>query len=997
MPSDAALLLDAKTRRPSVREAAVNRPRVSELILSRLMNSEVLWVTATAGSGKTTSLVHALDEHHDPVAWLRLDETDTSPGRFLVYLERTLLHALPELSPMVEPTLERGISHAECAGLLAQSIGDQKLVVVFDDVERIEGSAAVCDTLGAFLRYCSPTSSIILVARREVDLGLVSAAVDGRVAYVGESDLAFSVAEAHGALAGLDLGDVDAEVAVRATGGWVTGVLFETWRSVEHVHGSGGEADPLSSYLSSEIMAALDPGLREFLVETSILDVVTVEAAAHLGFANAAAILHGLRSAHLPVLFETPTAMRCHARFREYLLDRWSELGPSVRADLRLRHGQLLVEAGRYEDAVGEFLAAEDTAQAEDTAEQVIIVVARRLDFDVVERWLRAFRGWRIDASPALTAASLLLALDREEFGGAAAAADRLTTANLPHFLEETRLFGAMAWAYFVNGRIEDTYRVLDEAPDGAHARAIRFCIGVELIDDDTHYSDRPPDPHTELDGLLARVDLAHGRYLETIAHLDGPQEAVRLAKVGALTALGRLEAAWAMLPGETSGWTGIRMRAELLAESARPEEAWLELIRGRDLLTRSESPLYRIFALLTETMLALRFRRDVDQARAALRAVLQEPTALRRIRVLEQVALWRGLIGLLVDDNDEAVSQLREAVELMQRWDRRLLLPTAAVYLAEAEWRAGNEEKSDQAADIALSVAQQTASVHALNRALGDFPSVLSRRLDLEVDPDGPWHDLGRTLLVNAGSAAMVFANPAVVVEELNQPALLIAGRRTEPKLIKTVELVSYLASEGPVVSRPELIAALFDSKNDKSANAYLRMAVNGVRQHMNAQDAIISDSTHVRWNGGRLTSTFVETMASYRRMRNVTGTERLRLATDVLKHVADHEVLPGARSPWVAQHRQRWTDLVLDIRHTAAEAAYESGNYGIAYSLSEQVLRQDPYRERAWRLAMMVASAVGDTDRVIAAYRRCEAALEELRTEPSDSTRQLLDRLRP
>ena len=33
----------------------------------------------------------------------------------------------------------------------------------------------------------------------------------------------------------------------------------------------------------------------------------------------------------------------------------------------------------------------------------------------------------------------------------------------------------------------------------------------------------------------------------------------------------------------------------------------------------------------------------------------------------------------------------------------------------------------------------------------------------------------------------------------------------------------------------------------------------------------------------------------------------------TDVLKNVAGHEVLPGARSPWVDQYRQRWTDLVL------------------------------------------------------------------------------------
>jgi DNA-binding SARP family transcriptional activator len=43
-----------------------------------------------------------------------------------------------------------------------------------------------------------------------------------------------------------------------------------------------------------------------------------------------------------------------------------------------------------------------------------------------------------------------------------------------------------------------------------------------------------------------------------------------------------------------------------------------------------------------------------------------------------------------------------------------------------------------------------------------------------------------------------------------------------------------------------------------------------------------------------------------------------------------------------------------------------------------------------------MRVANAVGDEDRVIAAYRRCTSALDALGAVPSDSTRQLLAQLR-
>jgi len=991
-----SMLLAAKTLVPPVRSTAVPRARISEAIYARLTGAEILWVTATAGSGKTTSVVHALADHHDAVAWLRLDESDATPGRFLLYLEQALSTVVPSLEPLVESALERGISHTECAALLAEAVSDTKIVVVFDDVERVEAHPPARDALAVFVRYTAHDNRVILISRRKVDLGLAPAELEGRVAHLAETDLAFSVEEARRVLARSSLNDVDAETAVTATGGWVTGVLFESWRSAEHVHGAGGEADPLSSYLSTEIMASLTPELRGFLVTTAILDVVTTESAIRLGCADVPSALNALRSAHLPVLFEAPGAMRCHTRFREYLLERWSELARPVQADLRVRHGQLLAESGRLEDAVAEFLAAGDVAQAEDTAELIIVSVARRLDFDLVECWLNAFRPWRIDASPELTAASLLVALDREEFGRAARACDRLFGSAASGFLAGSRLFGPVAWAYFVNGRVQDAYRVLDDAPDDAHVRAIRFCIGVEMLDDETHYRDRPPDPHTEIDGFLARVDLAHGRFRESSAHVSGPQEAVRLAHVGALTATGHLEEAWSLLPQRTSGWTGIRMRAELLAESARPEEAWSELIRGRDLLNRSESPLYRMFALLTETMLALRFRRDVDQARAALRAVEREPTALARIRVVEQVALWRGLIALIDDEPETAVSHLRDAVGTMRKWDRRLFLPTAAVYLAEAEWRAGDEDASDQAADLAIEIARQTGSVYSLSRALGDFPSVLSRRLDAEHDPDGPWHDLGRTLLVNADTPEKVFAYPSIVVQELDDPGLLVDGRRLKSKLVKTVELLSYLAVEGPVVNRADLIAALFDSKNDKSANAYLRMAVNGARLLMNDHEVVLCDSTHVQWRGGRLTTTYVDTEASHRRMRVASPEQRLRMALDVLDRVSGREVLPAARSPWVTAYRQRWAELILDIRHTAAQAAYDTAQYGLAHQLTQQVLTEDPYRERVWRLAMHIASAVGDTDRIIAAYRACEAALREVPTEPSAATRELLHRLR-
>ena len=64
----------------------------------------------------------------------------------------------------------------------------------------------------------------------------------------------------------------------------------------------------------------------------------------------------------------------------------------------------------------------------------------------------------------------------------------------------------------------------------------------------------------------------------------------------------------------------------------------------------------------------------------------------------------------------------------------------------------------------------------------------------------------------------------------------------------------------------------------------------------------------------------------------------------------------------------------MVADARLEAAELTFAVGRYADAPRLVETTLTQDPFREAAHRLEMRIANAIGDEDRVIAAYRRCE-----------------------
>ncbi len=162
----------------------------------------------------------------------------------------------------------------------------------------------------------------------------------------------------------------------------------------------------------------------------------------------------------------------------------------------------------------------------------------------------------------------------------------------------------------------------------------------------------------------------------------------------------------------------------------------------------------------------------------------------------------------------------------------RILELPTAAVYLAEAEWRAGDQDAADRAADIALDAARQQGSNHVLLQALADFPAVVARRIDAEAHADSAWHGIGRALAAQ-GVRVPTQIPTAIELVEFGGTAIILDGEEVRPILAKCYELLGFLAARnGAPASRDELLNALFDARDDESARSYLRKTIIGVRR---------------------------------------------------------------------------------------------------------------------------------------------------------------------
>ena len=997
---DAVPLVGAKLSIPVVSDRLLPRPRLDAELARMIEEHRVVGVWATAGAGKTTMVRQGVAALTCPIAWLTLDPTDAAPGRLLIYLEAALRQALPETPAVATAALAAGIMHPEAAGILAQALPPGAAVVVLDELERIAESRAALDVVSGLIRYLRPEIKVVLVGRREVELDAVSRMGYGAVARLGEEQLAFDHEEAASALTLHGLDAADPRSVVEATGGWVTGVLFEVWRSREHVGGSGGEADPLAGYLSAEILDGLSNDEREFLVQTSLFAEVDVGRAEALGIANPADVLARLRECHLPVTWRDGGAvLRCHPRFREYLRSLLERRDRKATREIRRRHGVALAAEGSYEEALGELLAAGCFAEAIAPAEHALPAAIIRLDLELVQAWLDRFAAAGLLHTPVLQRAQLSVSTAREEFHHAVDAADALRALDGlggtdPSGLEHRVL---AAWAYWHVGRVGDTRAMLADAPPGHGSDVMRYLCSLL---DEAPPTSIPQPAGGPLDALILRISFARGLLTEVRDAPVSEWTPTVTERASAYRALGNLERTRGMLADGAGRLTNLRFEAtvapELLIDLGHEELAREALLRGRRRIVGSGSFVLDIVTRLLAAKLELRMRRDATTALAILHGIEAAQRTREYAYLAEQIDMWIGCALLIEERDKEALERLRAAVASMRSGDRLLELPTAAVYLAEAEWRAGLADLADASADLALQAAKRQGSNHLLFQALDDFPAVLSRRMDAESHVDGPWHELGRSLATRPRVTGHP-VHPLLRLRDLGAPTLMVGCEERRARVAKSYALLAYLVHVGGSATRNDLLEHLFDGREDDSTRAYLRQAAHGLRQLLPEGVELLRDADTFVLDGASSIET--DTMLMHAKLASASallGEARLVATNRVVEEYADAVYLKGVDCAWVTERRAELATTLANARIQTAVAAIETSQFTLAASMLNAVLDEDPFREQAWRLLMRASAAQGLSDRVIETYRRCESALGQAGLEPSASTRLLVAGLR-
>jgi LuxR family transcriptional regulator, maltose regulon positive regulatory protein len=283
-------ILATKLFMPPPRRQSVQRPRLIARLNEGLGPGRSLTlVSASAGFGKTTLLSEWIDAslRRNPrlgAAWLSLDEGDSDPSRFLLYLVAALRSVDPSCGADATAALQTP-KPPSAESILLDIVNEidglaRDLILVLDDYHAIDSPQV--DALLAFLLDHPPARMRLVMATREdPNLPLARLRARGELTELRAGDLRFTAAETAdflGSSMGLALTAEEIAALEARTEGWIAGLQLAalSMRGQEDVAGFirsfTGSHRYVLDYLAEEVLRRESEDIQAFLLRSSVLD-----------------------------------------------------------------------------------------------------------------------------------------------------------------------------------------------------------------------------------------------------------------------------------------------------------------------------------------------------------------------------------------------------------------------------------------------------------------------------------------------------------------------------------------------------------------------------------------------------------------------------------------------------------------------------------------------------------------------------------------------------
>lgn len=327
------------------------------------MQCKLTVVCADAGYGKTTLVGEFCNSAGVPSEWCSLTAADRDVARLAGRLEECLRslapnhEALPSAESHPRQPSEPNIGvHAQRLQRQAARLGPETAVLVLDDYHEVDTSDDVNLLISSLIDASPDALRLIVLSRGLPHLPLSKLRAKQELCVLGEQELALTKEETFeffSCYAGPSLDDAVVELVQQRTEGWAAGIAMvsQSLRYGREDRVLAVLSDPVASawlvydYLADEVFDRQPAAIQQFLMKTSILELMSAPLCDHLlGTSSSQTMLLSLTESGL---FITSTDLhrqtfRYHQLFHQFLRQKLSQL--VSREDVEALH----VKAAQY-------------------------------------------------------------------------------------------------------------------------------------------------------------------------------------------------------------------------------------------------------------------------------------------------------------------------------------------------------------------------------------------------------------------------------------------------------------------------------------------------------------------------------------------------------------------------------------------------------------------------------------------------------------------------
>ncbi|MEM8534569.1 MAG: BTAD domain-containing putative transcriptional regulator [Chloroflexota bacterium] len=329
-------------------------------------------IAAPAGWGKTTMALQCVTEVSLPVAWYTLNAYDRDPRIFLGYVLEAIAAIVPDVTDLTAEVEHMPVQHLkELFQATLHTLADitAPVVLVLDDAHTLEQEHALPGTTHIFellnqLPEYAPNLHIVLISRTIPNfLELMRLGLHRQASVFDITTLRWNHHEVQqlAILHHQKMDDAAAEQLVTTLDGWPAAIALSLDQGIQVPYHT--PQDRVYALLAEQVIAPLPNELRQFLFDTSVLEVLTItDCNTVCAIDNAAWFLDELIRRRLFVV-QREQALVYHDLFRTFLREQLAR-NPQRYHNVLCRAAQLYQERDQIEQALRCYLDAREKDHA---------------------------------------------------------------------------------------------------------------------------------------------------------------------------------------------------------------------------------------------------------------------------------------------------------------------------------------------------------------------------------------------------------------------------------------------------------------------------------------------------------------------------------------------------------------------------------------------------------------------------------------------------------